>query len=379
MVNKEEKNVSVLSNNKMCYSVLEVERVFDKQNVCLKEKIGDNNCLVITSFNVYENYSEYIQNYFDLHFKEHYHLIQIDDKEQNKNIDSISFILESAKSMKLDRKGLMIAIGGGIIMDLVGFAASMYRRKVEYIRIPTTLIGYVDAGIGIKTGINFHNSKNFIGAFYPPKVCINDYSFLKTLNIKEIKNGISEILKMGIVTDNKLFCIVENNIHEIMNTKCLCEGGKKAIYSSIYDMLVELDKNFYEDNLERLVDFGHTFSPFIETDSDYTIPHGHAVALDIAISTELSYELGYIDISNRDRIHKLLLKTELAIFDSETFKPFEMSKSLENIILHRGGELNLVLPICIGKAFFYKGEIKEVLLKKVFSNLKKYQEEYGKA
>lgn len=379
MIQKEEKNVSVLSNNKMCYTVLEVEGVFDPQNNCLKEQIGDNNCLVVTSFNVYENYAERIQNYFDLHYEGHYHLIQIDDKEQNKNIDSISNILESAKSMKLDRKGLMIAIGGGIIMDMVGFAASMYRRKVEYIRIPTTLIGYVDAGIGIKTGINFHDSKNFVGAFYPPKVCINDYSFLKTLNSEEIKNGISEILKMGIITDYKLFCIVENNIHEIMNTKCLCEGGKNAIYSSIYDMLVELDKNFYEDNLERLVDFGHTFSPFIETDSDYLIPHGHAVALDIAISTELSYELGYIDTSSRNRILELLLKTGLSIFNFDTFKPFEMAKSLDNIILHRGGELNLVLPMCIGKAFFYKGIIEDVLLKKVFSNLKKIQEEYGKA
>ena len=373
MLTKEPNVITELGLNKLNYSVKEIDGIFNTCNTQLSSIINNNSCLVVIGENVYHIYGSLIYNYFETYLKDKYKIITITDLENNKNMSTITYILDEAQKMGLDRKGIMIGIGGGITMDMVGFASSMYRRKIEYIRIPTTLIGFVDAGIGIKTGINYHSSKNFIGAFYPPKICLNDYSFLNTLSVIEIRNGISEMLKMGIIIDAKLFARIEGNIDDIIVSKCTCKEGRIAIYEAIYDMLRELDKNFYEECLERLVDFGHTFSPFIEVSSNYKIPHGHAVTLDMAISCDASYKLGFLSLADRNKILNVLLKAGLKVYDDETFKSTEMANSLKNIILHRGGNLNLVLPSKIGKAFFYKEDITSEFLNLIFDTLKNYQ------
>lgn len=344
------KNIYVNEPSSIKYDILLSNILLDNGNNALERYINDRDLLIVVSNKVNTLYGEKIKKLFDNVAKVSFLIIETG--EHNKNFKNIIKILEAAQKVNLSRNGLLIAIGGGILMDMVGFAVSMYRRKVDYLRIPTTLIGQIDAGIGIKTGINFNNSKNFIGSFYPPIACINDPKFLSTLSKKEIQNGLAEILKMAILCDSVLFDLVENNFNKLISTKFQCSCAMEVNYRAIYEMIRELKPNFYEHSLKRLVDFGHTFSPFIETYSNYRISHGFAVALDIAISTEISFILGKIDLKDKDRILDLFMKIGLKIYDEETFNSNLMWESLEKITAHRGGNLNLPIPTKIGSATF---------------------------
>ncbi len=361
------------------YEVINSKDIFSSDNRKLYEFCKDRKCLVIISETIYRLYSYKIFHYFkDIILNNQMEIITIKTGEKNKDISNVLNIINSAKSFKLDRKAALIGIGGGILLDIVGFAASMYRRRIDYVRIPTTLIGQVDAGIGIKTGVNYCGTKNFIGAFYPPTLVVNDIDLLKTLSKSDFSAGLSEIVKIGLVCDKYLIEILEEHSDSILDAYPNGENEEVLIKINeiaIVRMLEQLSNNFLEKKLERLVDFGHTFSPFIEESSDYHIQHGHAVALDMAISTELSYQKGYITEYERIRIHTLLHKLGLNLYNSEVFVLEKMWKFLEEVILHRGNKLNLVVPYGIGKGCFIRDieEISEGMLWKAFESLKVYR------
>ncbi|AHX21661.1 MULTISPECIES: sedoheptulose 7-phosphate cyclase [Bacillus cereus group] len=357
------------------YDVILTEGIFDKSNVTIKNYCKDRTFLIVMSPTVFELYGKEINEYFNYHFEDNkFEIITIPTSEKNKNMENILNICKAGKDFGLDRKSLMIAIGGGILMDMVGFAASMYKRKMNYIKIPTTLVGQIDAGIGIKTGINFYESKNFLGSYHPPIAALNDVNLLKTLDKVDILCGLAEIIKMAIVRDEKLFELIENNHKELIefNFQKNKLVSSEVNQLSILRMLEELHGNLHEHVLARLVDFGHTFSPFIEVYTDYKVPHGIAVALDIAISTEIMYLKDGITKENRDRILNLLFDTGLKIYHEESYETKFMWESLEGILLHRGMDLNLVVPTGIGKATFIKSidDLNINLLEKALSNLK---------
>lgn len=378
MVLQTSEKVAVKESDSIEYEVIRVHKLFDLDNSTLADYIADRKCFVVISDKVYNLYGEKIAGYLEKHLRCQYVLFPLEDNENNKNFETIQNILYEAKKLGLGRKDIMIGIGGGIILDMVGFAASMYRRRINYIRIPTTLIGYIDAGVGIKTGINFDGAKNFIGAFYPPEICLNDYAFLQTLPIDELKSGFSEILKMAIVVDRHLFDLVETNYKILLEEQFRNEIGYKVMHMSIYDMVQQLSTNFHEKDLMRLVDFGHTFSPFIEEYSAYRISHGHAVGLDIAISTEIAFLMKLLDKESHDRILKIFLDVGLDIYNRETFEPDKIAQSLKKIVLHRGGNINLVLPKELGEGIFVKNleDISVDLLREAFIRLEAMQEKY---
>ncbi|WP_027085486.1 sedoheptulose 7-phosphate cyclase [Cohnella panacarvi] len=364
------------------YEIAMTKDIFNPENEVIKKYCNDRKLLVLISESINKLYIDKISNYFSTHFHpEKYKIITINTNEQEKNMSAVLYICNEGKKFKLDRNSLMIGIGGGILLDIVGFAASMYKRKLEYLRIPTTLVGQIDAGIGIKTGINYEGSKNFLGSFYPPKAAINDFSLLSTLEEKEIRCGLSEIVKMAIIRDNQLFDLVEEYGAQLIQSKyrshqsAAIEINQRAIIR----MIEELRVNFYEADLERLVDFGHSFSPYIETSSNYRISHGIAVAMDMALCTEISYLMGLLSLPNRDRILKLLISLGLDVHvgneDAEG-----LWDSLNDIVLHRGNHLNLVLPNDIGKAIFIK-DLKEInfeLIHRSLFELTAFQSRYGR-
>ncbi|HDX9636055.1 TPA: sedoheptulose 7-phosphate cyclase [Bacillus cereus] len=373
--------ISVQNAYDFKFDVILEKDIFNPTNMTIFKACVNRKCLVVISETISKIYGHNIIEYFTTNFQpDMCKIITIKTTEKNKNIDNIMHICSEAKKFSMDRKSLMVAIGGGILMDMVGFAASMYKRKIDYIRIPTTLVGQIDAGIGIKTGINFEDSKNFLGAFYPPSKVINDITLLKTLDRVEISCGLAEIIKMAIIVDAYLFELIERNWKGIFEIKELDANSVEWEINkiAIVRMLEQLDVNFYEKELERLVDFGHTFSPFIEEYSDYTINHGLAVAMDIAISTEIAFLMNKISMKSKKRILDLLLNLNLNIYNERTYNDKLMWKSLKNILLHRGNKLNLVIPHEIGHARFVRdlNEISEDLLKEALSNLKEYQEIY---
>lgn len=296
-------------------------------------------------------------------------------RKEYKTIDSVIKIIEWAYKSKLPRDGIIVAVGGGVVLDTVGFAASQFRRMVDYIRIPTTLIGQMDAGIGVKVGVNFSDAKNLIGAFYPPLYVINDVNFLFDLNSDQLSCGISEILKMGIISQADIFITLEENAKrsvEITGKELEKNINIKNIIIKLRDesiraMLIELQKNLAERDLRRLVDFGHLFSPVIESVSDYRVPHGFAVAIDMYISFNIALNIKKDGSSETlilfdlyDRFLTVIKHFNLLYYPKIDYEylfikneEIIFEESIAKTIGHRGGDLNMVLPFnSIGKAGF---------------------------
>lgn len=278
--------------------------------------------------------------------------------EHNKTMRSAELVCEHAKAAGIDRNGVLVAVGGGILCDIVGFAASMYKRGIRYIKVNTTLVGQIDVGVGIKTGVNHLASKNMLGSYYPAYASINDPAFLRTLPARQISCGLAEIVKMAVILSEELFSLLEVHVASIQRRRfapgSALEDGhdRRVLELAIQLMMDELSPNLREHELARLVDFGHSFSPAIEIDSDHTLQHGEAVAIDMALSGCIAVRMGMLREEQCRRILALLRACELPLYDAESCRPALMQAALEDMHLHRGGQINLVVPTGIGRASF---------------------------
>ena len=274
--------------------------------------------------------------------------------EQTKTLAQVEYICEQAYHHRLDRKSVLIALGGGVCCDLVTMAASWIRRGIATIRLPTSLIGQVDAAIGIKGAVNFKGKKSALGCFYPPETVLIDPSFLHTLADHQLRHGFAEILKMALIRDAELFSLIERIGPELIATDFGHETPDKErlLWLAITDMLEELETNFYEDlSYQRIVDFGHVFSPLIEACSGYAISHGEAVAIDMAYSCVIAHRLGLLSGDELKRI--LALFDDLGLPHSNPLLQEDLvTCALSESAAHRGGKVNLVLPTRIGSTLF---------------------------
>jgi len=208
--------------------------------------------------------------------------------EKNKSFKKVNFYLNKMLSKNFNRSDLIISLGGGITGDVVGFVASIFKRGINFINIPTTLLAQVDSAIGGKTGINSNQGKNLIGSFSQPKLVIIDTSFLKSLRRKEMVSGYSEILKHAVIHDKKFF-----NWLKINSKKIFLHHPKELIYAikkSCKIKLTYVKKDTNEKNLRMILNFGHTFAHAIEIKNNYSknITHGEAVLAGMILATKLS-------------------------------------------------------------------------------------------
>lgn len=299
------------------------------------------------------------------------HIVIIDGTENNKNIETLLYLLKEIESFGLTRKSEpIIAIGGGVILDLVGLAASLYRRGIPYIKVPTTLLGIVDASIGVKTAINFEGRRNRLGTYHPPVAAYLDTNFLKTLEPIEISSGLGEILKMAVVKDAKLFEVLKLYGQKLYESKFLnCDHSDFVINSAVAGMKNELQENLWEKNLKRYVDFGHSFSPipemrsFVDHDVD-TLTHGQAVTLDVIFSSIISYNRGTLSKKEVIDVFETAKKMGLPTYHPYFTNSNIMMEALNDTVKHRNGDQNLPIPQSIGKSVFINDvtydEIKEV-------------------
>ena len=202
--------------------------------------------LVIIDLKVSKLYLPKIKKFLEFH-KVNYHLVIIDAVEDKKNIENLLFILQETEKFGLTRKNEpILAIGGGVLLDMVGLAASLYRRGVPYIKIPTTLLSLVDASVGAKTSINFEGRRNRLGTYYPPIAAYLDKSFLATLDNIDVSSGLGEILKMAVVKDIELFHILKKHGKELYEKKFLnCTSADEVINRSVGGMRDELQENLW--------------------------------------------------------------------------------------------------------------------------------------
>ncbi|MBR8462804.1 3-dehydroquinate synthase [Campylobacter sp. faydin G-105] len=281
-----------------------------------------------------------------------YFIISVPDGEEYKNLSTIELILEQLFVSRLDRSDTLIAFGGGVISDMVGFVASIYERGIKFINIPTTLLSQVDASVGGKTGVNNKFGKNLIGSFYQPKAVYCESKFLLTLSQREFAAGMAEAIKMAICFDKDMFEWLDNV--ELKDEKNLAELVYKAV--QIKTRVVELDER--ERGLRALLNYGHTFAHVIEQQTNYkTYLHGEAVAIGINMANELALRLGLLVQNECERIRKVLhkfnLPTSYNINDVEGFyDAFFLDKKTENKMI------KFILPNGIGNAII-KNDVKK--------------------
>ncbi len=232
--------------------------------------------------------------------------VSVPDGERYKNLTTIEAILEQLFVSRLSRKDALIALGGGVVSDMTGFAASIYERGIDFINIPTTLLSQVDASVGGKTGVNNRFGKNLVGTFFQPRAVYCDPAFLATLPPREFRAGLAEVVKIAATFDAEFFAFLEScdltnpeHIHKII-AKCV----------EIKARVVELDER--EGGLRAALNYGHTFAHVIENETNYDkFLHGEAVAMGICMANDLAVSLGDLDKKSAERIKNLLIKFEL--------------------------------------------------------------------
>ena len=275
--------------------------------------------------------------------------------EKTKSLRTVNFLLNKLLSKNFNRSDLVIAIGGGITGDLVGFVASIFKRGLNFISIPTTLLSQVDAAVGGKTGINSSHGKNLIGTFYQPSLVIADTALLKTLPRRDFLSGYSEVVKYGLLGDLNFFEWLEKKID------CFLNVDPTIINSAVRKACMAKCRIVVADEKERgeraLLNLGHTFGHALESWTNYSdkLLHGEGVSIGCVLAFRYSKELGYCSYENVDRVIKHFksagLKTELTDIPSELPDAEEFIRLMLNDKKVKNGRLNLILARCIGKAF----------------------------
>ena len=292
------------------------------------------------------------------------YVVTIEDGEKFKTLATVENILNELFEAKLDRKSLLIALGGGVIGDMTGFTASLYQRGIGFVQVPTTLLSQVDASVGGKTGVNNAYGKNLIGAFYQPEAVYIDTDFLKTLPKREFAAGIAEVIKMAVMFDKAYFdFLVDADFSDKVSLE-------KVIQRSVElkAEVVNLDEK--ESGIRAVLNYGHTFGHVIENETKYTkYLHGEAVAIGIMMANALAVELGLLCQSEMDEVEKFLekhqLPTSYEIADVDVFyNKFFLDKKAAN------NTLKFILADGIG-GHTIRDDINEEMLKKVLHKFSK--------
>jgi 3-dehydroquinate synthase len=286
--------------------------------------------------------------------------VTIPDGESFKDINTAHYIYSELLRNRLDRKSGIVALGGGVIGDIAGFAASTYMRGIEYVQLPTTLLAHVDSSVGGKTGVNHKLGKNMIGTFYQPKLVWIDVDTLKTLPRRELLAGIAEVIKYGIIKDEKLFEFLEDKRDKLLGleTDALIHIIKHSC--KIKSEIVSKDEK--ESGLRAILNYGHTIGHAIETVTQYTqFLHGEAVAIGMNVEAKISRLLGFLQDEHVLKIKSLIDAYGLP---SEIPSEIEADSLLAPIQVDKktvAGELKFVLPEKIGKARIQKNISREII------------------
>lgn len=321
----------------------------------IKKILKTTNGMIITDDNVNKHWGNTISSLglpiFSIH-----------PGEKSKTIQMAEKIYRELLKYGLDRQSCLVAFGGGVVGDLTGYLAATYMRGISYIQVPTTVMAQVDSSIGGKTGVNLAEGKNLVGCFWQPKAVIVDVKFLNTLPEKEIKNGLAEVIKYGVIKDKKLFEYLEK-----LQNKIFCI--KPELWMPIITKCATIKAHIVgHDELERkglrvILNYGHTIGHAIESSYAYSgITHGEAVAIGMIVASKLSNYLGYLKKQDVDRQINLindLISPNTSVSLDKIIERIRYDKKVSN------GKLRFILAKKIGNVFVSdkvtKKDIKTVL------------------
>lgn len=292
----------------------------------------------------------------------------VENGEKAKCFRNLETICSALAKAKVDRKGAIFAVGGGVVGDLAGFAAASYMRGIDFYQVPTTLLAMVDSSVGGKTGINIAEGKNLVGAFYQPKAVFIDTAFLDTLDARQFKAGMAELIKYAILGDKDFFEMLEN-LQEPLSSKHPKMAEVIAHCCKMKAQIVSLDeRETAKEGGRALLNLGHTFAHAIENTAGYgTYLHGEAVGLGLLLSARMSEKLGMIDGASVQRIENILniygLETRLrnAISSERLLEASKRDKKTMS------GHSRYVLLNSIGNSVV-RADVPETLVKEIFDS-----------
>jgi len=314
--------------------------------------------LMVVDETVYQLYSEQIHTYFDCHGIA-LTVVPVQIRETAKSLETFERIVREFDAYGLVRTEPVLVVGGGLTTDVAGFACASYRRNTPYIRIPTTLIGLIDASVSIKVAVNHGKNKNRLGAYHASQKVFLDFSFLATLPADQVRNGMAELIKIAVVGNEEIFDLLECHGPELLRTRFGHLDGSKDLrrvahrltHQAIATMLELESPNLHEIDLDRVIAFGHTWSPTLELAPPTPFFHGHAINIDMALSVTLAEQRGLISVADRDRVLNVMSSLGLAL-DSEHLTPELLSTATAAILKTRDGKLRAAVPDPIGQCTF---------------------------
>jgi 3-dehydroquinate synthase len=312
----------------------------------LKQHIKGSEVLVVTNTTIAPLYLEKV---LDSLAEYRCESVILPDGEEFKNLEVLNQIFDGLLKAKFSRKVTLIALGGGVIGDMTGFAAASYQRGVPFIQIPTTLLSQVDSSVGGKTAVNHALGKNMIGAFYQPQCVIADTLTLNTLEDSQLSSGLAEVIKYGLINDVEFFAWLEANMSALLarDQATLAE----AIERSCQDKADLVAQDELEQGVRALLNLGHTFGHAIETGMGYgNFLHGEGVAVGMLMAADLSSRMGWITVDECERIKQLLIAANLPVtvpkgMNSELFMSLmSVDKKVQD------GRIRLVLMKSLGES-----------------------------
>ncbi|KAL4971912.1 hypothetical protein BDW66DRAFT_155199 [Aspergillus desertorum] len=345
---------------KIEYDFTFLDGVFETKNTQLARLYESwGRCLAIMDKNIYDLYGEEMKRYFDHHgLKLQIHQTMIGEKA--KSLETFTSIVDVMNDFGIMRKEPVLVVGGGLVTDVAGFACAAYRRNTNYIRIPTTVIGLIDASVSIKVAVNYGNYKNRLGAYHAPMHTLLDFGFLRTLPEAQVRNGFAELIKISSCAHLRTFNLLDEFCERLIGTKFGRVDGADGLVrqaadeinrSGIYEMLKLESPNLHEIGLDRVIAYGHTWSPLHELAPPVPLRHGHAISIDMAYSATLANMRGLLSDCEHIRLLNLFCRAGLAM-DHVLFTEELLEKATAAILKTRDGLLRAAVPSPLGSCVF---------------------------
>ncbi len=351
--------------NTHTYNVILDDGILHNIGSVISPHLPRNKTVIVADENVWATQKETLTSSLDK-TNIQYNTIIMPSGEQTKCFSQLEHLLDQLLGLNIERRDTIIAFGGGVIGDLVGFAASVLYRGIKFIQIPTTLLAQVDSSVGGKTGINSPRGKNLIGTFYQPELVIADTDVLSSLPKRQLKAGYAEIVKYALINDLPFFEWLEQNSHDVIN--CEINALKYAIATSVRSKAKIVAADEKESSTRALLNLGHTSGHALEAVTKYSdlLLHGEAVAIGMVIAFEISQKLGWTSREDTQRLKSHLRSVELPTRISDInvgslsanllWNHMQKDKKINN------GKITFIMPRGIGETFLTE-EIPETIVK----------------
>ena len=352
-----------IKNNNYHYPIIIGSNIVSKFNKHIKEnKLKISKYFIVVDKNVPKRMIAKLTNSIT---KAKIIIHYFEAKEKNKVQKNVDIILNKMLKKNFTRMDCLVAIGGGITGDVTAYAASLFKRGINFVNVPTTFLSQVDSSIGGKTGVNTRNGKNLIGTFYQPNIVIIDTEFLKTLKKREIVCGYAEILKHSVIANHKFYKYLDKNCDKILNLKS--PHIEKSIFESCVIKKTIVEKDEKETGLRKTLNFGHTFAHAYEATLNYSkrLNHGEAVILGMKSALNFSYKKKLIDIKNYRNMldHMNNANLNYSLSDYFTLKDIKKIISyMSNDKKNNSSKINLILLKRIGAPLISKSYNKNYLI-----------------